>query len=102
MKTTTYIATKDGVTCTVSDQPEPTKASILRANLTLAVTAYDHMIRTRAARNPRVYHNPFALSLYLDAIERVIEDAETMPMRAAISLNFTGRMLNNLLRKAAR
>ena len=44
----------------------------------------------------------FALSLYLDAIERVIEDAETMPLRAAISLNFTGHMLNNLLRKAAR
>lgn len=35
-------------------------------------------------------------------VERVMEMMETMPLPDALRLNFTGHMLNSLLRKAAR
>ena len=98
MKTFTY----ENGCFTESDQPELTKANILRTRLTIAVTAYDYAIQLRSRRDARVYHNPFALSLYLDAIERVIEAVETMPLPDALRRNFTGHMLNSLLRKVAR
>jgi hypothetical protein len=100
VKTTTY--TFDGtLNKTVSDRPEPTKADMTRAVLTLVCTGYDSMIRTRARNNPRVYHNPVALSLYLDAVGRTVADISTgQCLRMALSQNFTGHMLSYLLRKA--
>src|ERR1700675_628669 len=72
MKTTTYLSTENGMTITICDKPEPTKSDLTRAALTIAITAYDYGIRLRAARNPRVYHNPFALGLYSEAVDRVV------------------------------
>jgi hypothetical protein len=75
-----------------------------RANLIDAVTAYDYAIRQRHARNPRVYHNPFALSLYMEAVDRVTHsmayDGHTLTQ--ALTENFTDHMLDYLLRKVAR
>jgi hypothetical protein len=75
-----------------------------RANLIDAVTAYDYAIRQRNARNPRVYHNPYALSLYIDAIDRVTHSMayEGVTLTQALSENFTEHMLDYLLRKMAR
>jgi hypothetical protein len=102
MKTTTYLSEGGKVTKTVAYLPEPTKADLLRTNLTIACTAYDYAIRQRAARNPRVYHNPYALSLYMEAIDRTVSDAQVLSVPNAIRMNFCGHMLTNLLRKVTR
>jgi uncharacterized glyoxalase superfamily protein PhnB len=104
MKTTTYLGSGGGVQITICDKPEPTKSDLTRAALTIAVTAYDYGIRLRAARNSRVYHNPFALALYSEAIDRVVASLafEGVTLRMALTENFTGHMLNYLLGKVAR
>jgi hypothetical protein len=102
MKNTSYIFEGGKVLKTVTDKPE-SKADILRSNLTIAVTAYDYSIRTRAARNPRVYHNPFALWLYLDAVGQVVNDVQNgIGIEQALRENFVGHMLNYLLRRAVK
>jgi hypothetical protein len=100
MKTTTFHG--DG-TKTVSDKPVPTQLDILRTNLILTVNAYDYAIALRAKRNPRVYHNPFALGLYLEAIDRVHASlaCEGVTLTQALNENFTGHLLKHLLKKMA-
>jgi hypothetical protein len=99
MKTTTYLSEGGKVTKTISDQPIPSKADMTRAALTVACTAYDHIIFLRAARTGRVYHNPYALGLYLEAIDRVVASLafEGVTLTQALNENFTGHMRKYLL-----
>ena len=103
MKNTTYTFEAGEMKTTVTDQPEPTKADILRTRLTIHVTAYDYAIRRRSFRNARAYHNPFALPQYLDAVNRVVEAVTNgIGIEQALRETFIGHMLNYLLRKVAR
>jgi hypothetical protein len=73
----------------------------LRSRLTIALTAYDYSIQARHLRNVRVYHNPFALGLYFEAVDRVIAEMNSgQSLRNALENAFTGSLLRVLLRKA--
>jgi hypothetical protein len=99
--TTTYYS--DG-TSTITDRPELTRADILRSSLVIHCTAYDAMIKARAARNARVYHNPYALGLYFEAVDRVVQslEFEGMTLAQALHENFTGHMLKYLMTKVTK
>jgi len=73
----------------------------LHAQLTIAVTAYDQAIFIRHCHNAQVYHNPFALKLYLEAVDRTIASLayEGVTLGQALAENFTEHMLKYLLRK---
>ena len=74
----------------------------LHGQLDVLVTKYNHQIMRRHLRNPRVYYNPFALGLYLKAVDLVIADViYGYDLRYALSRNFTDHILNYLLRKLA-
>jgi hypothetical protein len=99
---TTYIF--DGETTKTVTQDIPlTPADILRSTLTIHVTGYDYMIRQRAARNPRVYHNPHALGLYFKAIDRCVNEvASGGYISKALRNNFCGHLLTYLEKRVTR
>ncbi len=70
----------------------------LHGQLDVLVTKYNHQIMRRHLRNPRDYYNPFALGLYLKAVDLVIADViYGYDLRYALSRNFTDHMLNYLV-----
>jgi hypothetical protein len=70
----------------------------IESKLSHLVTRYDANQEKRAR-----YYNPYALGLYLAAVDRVIEDiAKGMSLPDAINNNFNDRLAAYLLKHAAR
>lgn len=69
----------------------------IRATLVHAVTRYDRTQEARSAK--RGSYNPYALSLYLGAVSRVVAAAEHgQPIRKALVENMNGRLLDVCLK----
>jgi hypothetical protein len=74
----------------------------LHGRLDVLVTKYNHQIMRRHLRNPRVYYNPYALALYLVAVDAAIVDINSgITVHDALAHNFTDHLLNYLVRKLA-
>jgi len=84
MKTTTYLGSKNGLTVTVSDRPEPTKADMLRTNLILACTAYMYLHKQHRA-----------VQGLIDECVNFVEKGYTL--RTAVCMTFDGGLRNMLL-----
>lgn len=63
---------------------------IIRDKLVHAVTAFDAKQEAKARKNPRAYHNVYALAQYLARVADVIADVENgAEIGAAIIAGFT-------------
>ena len=88
MKNTTITFENGKMIKTVTDRPVPTRDDMLHTTLMMACTSYTRV------------HNPFALGLYFKAVDDVVELTKSgLAPIEAIKANFTGHMLNYLLRK---
>jgi hypothetical protein len=63
-----------------------------------ALIEYDRKELQKSIRNPRAYHNPNALGLYMQALHAMSEDlTKGRDVRDAIVGHFTGRLLDRCL-----
>lgn len=73
----------------------------IKRKLDHAVTAFDRKQEERAARNPRAYHNAYALGQYLARVADVMADIEAgAEPQAAIVAGFSAGPLRNACLKA--
>jgi hypothetical protein len=73
----------------------------VRDQLVHAVTAYDRKQEDKAKRNPRAYHNAYALPQYLARVDDIMADiANGASTEAAICAGFTPGALRNACLKA--
>ncbi len=73
--------------------------NVQREKLVAAVTEYDRKEFERSQRNPRAYHNPNALGMYHDAVDRACEAIQQgQDARSALVDNFCGRLLDKVLK----
>ena len=74
----------------------------LRSHLSAQLQAYDadQHKRSLSASKRKVYHNPFALGLYYEALERAMGSLqfEGVTVEMALAENFTGHLLKTLLK----
>ena len=66
----------------------------LHGQLDVLVTKYNHQIMRRHLRNPRVYYNPFALGLYLKAVDLVIADVNSTSAKAEAARKIGIKLIN--------
>lgn len=70
-----------------------------RERMVAALTALDRRNAARAARNPRAHYSPYALGLYLEAVDRVermIAEGDLVPV--ACNHVFSGPVLKAVLK----
>ena len=78
-----------------------TNLETVRFTLNHAVTEYDRKSEAKAAKNPRHYHNAYALPQYLGRVADVLADIEAGATAAdAIVAGFTPGPLRNACLKA--
>jgi hypothetical protein len=74
----------------------------LEEKLSIALHRYDRDQRMRSADKTKrpVFYNPFALGLYLEALERAMGSLqfEGVSVEMALAENFTGHLLKTLLK----
>ena len=99
----------DRLVCVVSPGPvtvTPKESTVFEADLSglpihqqlaHAVTRYDRRQEDAAKKNPKRYHNPHALGLYLGAAERAHEDIKKgMSVVDAVNTHFNGSLANHV------
>lgn len=73
----------------------------IRTKLTHAVTTFDRKQESRAAKNPRAYHNPYALPQYLTRVDDIMADIAAGASPAdAVAAGFSAGPLRNACLKA--
>ena len=75
-----------------------------KLSLTLAAYDADQLKRSMHPTKRPVYHNPFALGLYREALERAMGSLqfEGVTVEMALAENFTGYLLKALLKTYAK
>lgn len=79
-----------------------------REKIVSALTQYDEKEYQRSLKNPRARHNPSALALYLEALERAENEAAELKgpfaysdrLIEALKRNFCDRLLTVVLKAA--
>jgi len=71
----------------------------LKDELTRALVRYDMEHMRKSQKNPRIFYNPNALYLYLQAVDGVIEDVENgVDAEMAIARHFNKPLIKILIK----